>query len=88
MIYSTGDIQESYESLGVIYADHSSEGAFDYMGALKLLTDLAEAEQADGVIHISFNERMAIGQKQVCFQNQDVQMPEVRVWGTMIKLKK
>lgn len=86
-ITSAGNICEPFESLGIITAFKSTEGNFDYQDALALLIDHAKKNGADGVIHVSFNERSAVGTKKVCFQNQSVTIFEVRVWGTMIKLK-
>lgn len=86
-ITSAGDICEPYESLGVVTAWKSGEGEFDYQGALAILVKHAKGNGADGVIHVSFNERSAVGTKKVCFQDQTVTIFEVRAWGTMIKLK-
>jgi len=41
-IKSTGDICEAYECLDVITAWKSSEGDFDYQGALAILVDYAK----------------------------------------------
>jgi len=87
-IKSTGDICEPYECLDIITAWKSSEGDFDYQGALAILLDYAKKNGADGVIHVNFNERSAVGTKKVCFSDQNVSIFEVRTWGTMIKLKK
>ncbi|MFM8575993.1 MAG: hypothetical protein ACKOBF_09015 [Limnohabitans sp.] len=86
-ITSAGDICEPYECMDLITAYKSGEGNFDYQGALAFLVDHAKKSGADGVIHVNFNERSAVGTKKVCFQDQTVTIFEVRVWGTMIKLK-
>lgn len=86
-VTSAGDICEPYETMGIITAHKSNEGNFDYQDAMSLLVDYAKKNGADGVIHVSFNERSAVGTKKVCFQDQSVTVFEVRVWGTMIKLK-
>jgi uncharacterized protein YbjQ (UPF0145 family) len=86
-ITSAGDICEPYVCMDLITAHKSNEGDFDYQGALTLLVDHAKKNGADGVIHVSFNERSAVGTKKVCFQDQNITIFEVRVWGTMIKLK-
>lgn len=86
-ITSAGDICEPYECLDLITASENSEGNFDYQGALAILVNYAKKNGADGVIHVNFNERSAVGTKKVCFQDQSVTIFEVRVWGTMIKLK-
>lgn len=87
-VTSAGDICEPYECMAVITANTNNETGFDYQSALALLTDYAKKNGADGVIHVNFNERSAVGTKRVCFQDQNVQIFEVRVWGTMIKFKK
>lgn len=87
-ITSTGNICEKYECLEVITAWKTTEGNFDYTGALDFLIDHAKKNGADGVINIGFNERSAVGTKKVCFSDQKVTVFEVRTWGTMIKLKK
>jgi hypothetical protein len=86
-ITSAGDICEPYESLDLITAHKGGEGSFDYQAALALLVEHAKKNGADGIIHVSFNERSAVGTKKVCFQDQSVTIFEVRAWGTMIKLK-
>ena len=86
-ITSAGDICEPYESLELITAQKGSEGDFDYQGALAFLVEHAKKNGADGIIHVQFNERSAVGTKKVCFQDQSVTIFEVRAWGTMIKLK-
>jgi hypothetical protein len=87
-ITSAGEICEPYESMGVIDSNYVSENFFDYGTALTLLREYAQNNGADGVIHIHYNERSAIGEKTVCFSKQNVTVFEVRCWGTMIKLKK
>jgi len=86
-ITSAGDICETYECMDVITAFKSGEGNFDYPGALAFLVDQAKKNGADGLIHVNFNERSSVGTKKVCFQDQSVTIFEVRVWGTMIKVK-
>ena len=67
---------------------HWARTYLDKAGAASLLSNLAMQSGADRVIHIRFNERSAVGTKKVCFQDQAVQVLEVRAWGKMIKLKK
>jgi len=86
-ITSAGDICEPYESLELITAQKGGEGEFDYQGAMALLVEHAKKNGADGIIHVNFNERSAVGTKKVCFQDQSVTIFEVRAWGTMIKIK-
>ena len=86
-ITSAGDICEPYETLDLITAHKGGEGSFDYQAALALLVEHAKKNGADGIIHVSFNERSAVGTKKVCFQDQSVTIFEVRAWGTMIKIK-
>ena len=86
-IVSAGDICETYECLDLITASKSGEGEFDYQGALAHLVAHAKKSGADGVIHVQFNERSAVGTKKVCFQDQTITIFAVRAWGTMIKLK-
>ena len=86
-ITSAGEICEPYESLELITAHKGGEGSFDYQAALALLVEHAKKNGADGIIHVQFNERSAVGTKKVCFQDQSVTIFEVRAWGTMIKLK-
>jgi uncharacterized protein YbjQ (UPF0145 family) len=85
MITSAGDIKQNYESLGVLFASYSSKKSFEYLSALAQLQKFASEKGADGVIHVNFNERSALG-KEGCFGNDTVQIFEVRCWGTMIKL--
>jgi hypothetical protein len=86
-ITSAGDICEPYESLDLITAHKGGEGSFDYQATLALLVEHAKKNGADGIIHVQFNERSAVGTKKVCFQDHSVTIFEVRAWGTMIKLK-
>ena len=85
MILSSGDITTSYSTLGLVYGSQTTEGDFDYEGAVAQMQAVARKESADAILHIGFNERSAIGSKQVCFSNEAVTLFEVRCWGTMVK---
>lgn len=83
-VVSTGGICEPYECIDVVVTSNRGTGSFDYIGAYKTLVDHAKRQGADGLIHIGFNERSAIGK--TCFGGEET-VYETRCWGTMIKLK-
>lgn len=86
VIVSTGDIKQDYEVIDFIDFYHSSD-YFDYGGAVELLKEEAAERGADGVIHISFHQRDAVGTKKVCFSEETIAIREIYAWGTLIRLK-
>jgi len=92
MLTSSGSIEEEYETIGLVVGFASSRqtwrGTVDvpkaYKASLQSLVESARARGADGVIHVSFQNRVAIGPG--CAGSK--QVFEVFAWGTAVKLRR
>ena len=85
MIYSTGEIENKYKVIDVVFGQSDSAQAFEYASATQNLGTVAEELNADAVINISYNQREYIGTKKVCFQDQKDSRFEIYSHGTAVK---
>ena len=97
LIASTGDIQESYETLGVIHAvvtRPAKSGGCSGSGGLPIheafgevtrsLQETAKSSGGDGVIHIGYSHRVSSANFGC---GGDKAVFEVYAWGTVIRLR-
>lgn len=85
MIYSTGEIENKYKVIDVVFGYSDSAQGFEYASAKQNLGTVAEELDADAVIYISYNQREYIGTKKVCFQDQKESRFEIYAHGTAVK---
>lgn len=99
MLTAAGNINEAYEVIGVVHAmanrTPQSEGfgkpkvmpvMAAYEDALSRLKDAAKRSGANGLIHISYEQRVAVGNRPGCTGDRAEQVLEVYAWGTAITL--
>lgn len=99
MLTAAGNINEPYEVVGVVHAMASrspqSEGfgkpkvmpvMATYQDALSRLTEAAARSGANGVIHVAYEQRLAVGSRPGCTGDKTEQVLEVYAWGTAVIL--
>ena len=85
MKYSTGNIEQKYQVLDVVFGYSDSNDGFNYPAATNSLGSVAKDLEADAVINIAYHQREYVGTKKVCFQNQDERRFEIFASGTAVK---
>ena len=85
MKYSTGEIENKYKVVDVVFGYSDSANGFDYPSATQNLGTVAEELNADAVINISYNQREYTGTKKVCFQDKNERRFEIFAHGTAVK---
>ena len=85
MRFSTGEIENNYEVIDVVFGYSDSATGFAYKEATQNLGTVAEKLNADAVINISYKHREYTGTKKVCFQDQTENRFEMFATGTAVK---